>query len=158
MPLAVIQRGKDDMLSNRYSYPPFEDEDTKIGRVTRSEQSRIHLVPFTQHFRSRQSLLVSHSVMPICSGDRDQRQRKASEMKCYLQWVERQKGKQRRGWGPPGCLNNEREKRNVCFPILINLGNKSENMAKHGSHRKEMLRNFAKKQIHLHDWSVWLTL
>lgn len=97
MPLAVIQKGKEDTLSNRHIYPPFEEEETKIGRVTGSEQSRIHLVPFTQHFRSRQSLLVSHWAMPICSGDRDQRQRKASEMKCYLQWVERQKEKQIRG-------------------------------------------------------------
>lgn len=38
-----------------------------------------------------------------------------------------------------GALNNEREReKRSCFPVLINLGNKSENIAKNGIHCKRL--------------------
>lgn len=77
---------------------PFEDAETKTGWVTRSEQSRIHLAPYTLHFKPRQSLLVS------CCGDAypSSRQREESSLRDKMLTVEA---------GEANLYNNEKKRK-----------------------------------------------
>ena len=76
-------------------------------------------------------------VMPICS-DRDQRKKSILWDKMQTAgWTQGRKIKIMTLGGPEWQW--KREKRNVCFPILINLGNKSEHVAKNSTRWKETL-------------------
>lgn len=100
---AVITLGEKDLLQLKpfaiiLLVVPLEDAETKTGWVTRSEQSRIHLAPYTLHFKPRQCLPVS------CCGDAypSSRQREEGSLGDKMLTVEA---------GEANLYNNEKKRK-----------------------------------------------
>lgn len=89
--------------------------------------------PMHWHFKCKRPLPVSCLVAPICSVEGDQREEQPQRCSANCSGREGESGQ----WGGPEQWEREREKRS-CFPVLINLGNKSENIAKNGIHCKRL--------------------